>query len=499
MKIRNGLILFFCFLMAGGLFAQEENIFWNREFWKAKPSLETVKEKVAEGHDPSALTAFGFDAVTSALFSEADAEIVKYLLSQKGNGVNKLTHDGRNYIFWAAYKGNLDIMQYLLEKGSRTDIIDDKGYSLLTFTAVVGQKNPELYDLIIKNGADIKNEKSKDGANVLLLLIPHLSDFEMVDYFAKKGLNIHDKDNYGNGTFNYTARTGNMDMLKKLVEKGVDYKTSNKNGGNAFIFASEGARGVVNGLEVYNYLESLGLEPNVTTKSGANPLHNIAYDTKDSKVFDFFISKGTDLNQEDENGNTAFLNASAYNTLDVIKYLLPKIKDVNHSNNSGETALTKAVARNNAEAVSFLIQKGAKANIKDKKGNNLGYYLVDSYSPSEEEDFYVKAKVLNENGVDFSAPQTKNNTLLHIAIEKQDLKLLQFLTKHGIDINAANADGLTVLHIAAMKAKDGTLLKYLLQQGAKKELKTDFDETAYDLASENELLQANNVNIEFLK
>lgn len=499
MKIRNSSIFFFWMLLVAGLYAQEENIFWDREFWKAKPSLETVKEKVAEGHNSSALTAFGFDAVTSALFSGANTEIVKYLLSQKGNDVNKLTHDGRNYIFWAAYKGNLDIMQYLLDKGSRSDIIDDKGYSLLTFTAAVGQKNPALYDFIIKNGADVKNEKSKDGANVLLLLIPHLSDFEMVDYFVNRGLNIHDKDNYGNGAFNYTARTGNIAMLKRLVEKGVDYKTINKNGGNAFIFASEGARGVVNGLDVYNYLKSLGLEPNITTKTQVNPLHNIAYNTKDSKIFDFFISTGADINQEDENGNTPFLNASAYNTLEIIKYLFPRIKDINHGNSNGETSLTKAVARNKVDVVSFLLQKGANANIASKEGNNLAYYLVDSHDPDQEEDFYAKAKVLNQHGVDFSANQAKNNTLYHIAIQKQNLKLLRFLSKYDMDINAVNTDGLTVLHIAAMKAKDGAILKYLLQQGAKKRLKTSFDETVYDLASENELLQANNVNIEFLK
>jgi len=140
-------------------FAQENNVFLERAFWKAQPSIGVIKEKIKEGHNATQLSPFGFDAVTGALLAQADNSIVKYLLSIDGNGVNKLTHDGRTYIFWAAYKGNLEIMQYLLDKGAKTDVIDDKGYSLLTFTAVTGQTDPVLYDLIITHGANVLIEK----------------------------------------------------------------------------------------------------------------------------------------------------------------------------------------------------------------------------------------------------------------------------------------------------------------------------------------------------
>lgn len=498
----KGIKLIWIFILCGlalSASAQNKNVFLDKAFWKTQPSLETIKQKIDEGHKPTELNPFGFDAVTGALFSKADNTIVKYLLSIEGNGVNKLTHDGRTYLFWAAYKGNLEIMKYLINHGAKMDVVDDKGYTPLTFTAVVGQKDPALYDFLIKQGADVLTEKSKDGANALLLLIPHLDDFNMVNYFESKGIDMQSKDNYGNGVFNYTARTGNIALLKKLIDKGLDYKTANTEGGNAFIFASQGTRRKTNGIEVYTFLEGLGIQPNVTTKKGVNPLHNIAYSTEDKAVFDFFIKKGVSINQRDNHGNTPFMNACEYNNIDVVKHLASFVDDINVKNKKGQTALTKAISENNIDVITFLIQQKANTHGVDGKGNTLAYYLVNSYNVEDKEAFFKKAEYLKHVGLDFTINQAKQNTLYHIAIEKLDKDLIEFISEFKLDVNAKNAEGLTVLHMAAMKAKDNEILNDLIALGADKSVKTDFDESVYDLASENELLKAKGVNLQFLK
>ena len=57
------------------------------------------------------------------------------------------------------------------------------------------------------------------------------------------------------------------------------------------IFASKGTRRHTNDLDVFKYLESLGISVNITTTEGVTPLHSLAYKNKDVAVFDYFITK----------------------------------------------------------------------------------------------------------------------------------------------------------------------------------------------------------------
>ena len=133
----------------------------------------------------------------------------------------------------------------------------------------------------------------------------------------------------------------------------------------------------------------------------------------------------------------------------------------------------------------------------DTKGNTLAFYLVNTFEKSDEKSFEEKLKILINRGLSMNQKQNDGNSLLHIAAKKNNLELLRRLSQFGIDINAVNNSGYTVLHLASMMAKDESIIKYLLNEGADKNIKTEFDETAFTLAQENELLK--NKNIEYLK
>lgn len=474
---------------------ESTNEFHNRTFWQTQPDVATVKQKISEGHDPVTPNSSAFDAVCYAIMAKAPVETIDYLLSLPGNDINKSTHDGRSYLMWAGSAGDIETMKLLLSKGADTKVVGSHGFNWFTFTVNAGNENTAIYDLMVANGVNLK-ETNRTGANAILLLASHSKDGKIIEYFQQKGLDINATDKQGNNILFYAAKRGNLDLMKKYIAQGFDYKKTNTEGENMVLFASHGGRGYSNPLEVYQYFDSLGLDLTLTNNQGENALHNIASNTEDVNILDFFIKKGININQKDKEGNTAFLNAAKGNNFEILQKLAPLTKNINQQNNEGHSAITYATQRMNLEAFELLKGKGANTDIVDADGNNLYYHLFNAYSRRNSDLFDDFENALINSGVSFKKA-SKNESLLHMAIAKGENKLIQRALELGADINKKNKDGLTPLHLAAMKATDVKLLQLLISKGADKKTLTLFDESAYDLARENELL--NNTDISFLK
>tara|TARA_Y100000385_G_C13104802_1_gene646860 strand:- start:2487 stop:3710 length:1224 start_codon:yes stop_codon:yes gene_type:complete len=404
-------------------FGQSENIFLERSYWKENPTIEDVKSRIKSGVDPAEFNQHKFDAVTWAIIEKVPNSTVWFLLEQEGNDVNKRSHDGRTPIFWAAYRGNIELMTQLIAKGAKTDLIDDHGFSLVNFAATTGQIDVDLYNLCIKNGVRLNEELDKDGATPLLLITPYLKSLEMVRYFEDKGLSFDQKDKHGNNAFVYAARTGNQLLMNLALERWLDPRANND---AALIFAIKGARSVKNSVEVYRYLVEAGLSTATKDDQGMTALHHLASRCNDTEVFDFFFSKASDLNLKDSEGNTPFLIAIESNSIEIIH---------------------------------FFSQKSVNKEIVNGRGENA----------------------------------------LHIAVKRNDIAVVNEALTFDLDINAKTSEGNTALHIACMKAKDEELLKILITAGADKNSLTDFEESAFDLANENEALQSANIDLTFLK
>ncbi|QHV96993.1 ankyrin repeat domain-containing protein [Spirosoma endbachense] len=485
-------------ILAGIAFSAQaqKNVLLEQSFWQGKPDVAQVKAEVEKGNSPSQFNSNSFDPVVMAINAQAPNETIKYLLSQYGNDVNKITHDSRIYLHWAANRGNVDIMEYLIAKGSKANVEDSHGMTVLNFAAGSGQPNTQVYELCLQNGADLKKDLNHDGANALLIAIANDKDLKLTDYFVAKGLDLKSTDAAGNNAFSYAARGGNINILKALLQRGVPVNET------AMIMASQGGRQGANSIEVFQYLESLNIKPTATNKAGENVLHALVRRPKQNEIIQYFLAKGVDVNQADEEGNTAFMNAAAANRdITVLEILQPNVKNINQSNQKGATALALAVRGNSPEVIGYLLNKGADVNVTDKNGDNLAAYLVQSYAGNgpRADEFDAKLKLIQDKGLDLKAPQKNGNTLYHLAVAKNDLSLVKRLEPLQIDVNSKNKEGITALHKAAMVSKDDAMLKYLLSIGAKKDIPTNFKETAFDLASENESLAKNNVSVNFLK
>jgi len=476
------LILFIPFSQGFSL-ALSENPLTERDYWKNNPTLEQVKQAVSEGYDPTELNRYAFDPISWALIEKCDNDVVKYLLTFEGNDVNKLTHDSRTYIFWAAYKGNLDLMQHLLELGADTKIIDSHGYSVMNFCAVTGLLNTEVYDFCFKHGASIK-EVNRDGANALLLVAPFISDFNLINYFIQKGASLTDKDDLGNGLFNYAAKRGNVELLEHLISMNVSHEIIDKNGENALFKAASATRRFSNGVEVFEFLQSKGLSVTQRNNQGENLLHILSHSNPNPAVYSFLMKAGVSNMDKDENSNIPLHAACSYRELDVIHALQFNSASIQQPNDKGMTPFDLALANNEVEICVAL-----KSNSKITSVNPLAIHeLINNTGSQNIQELHSKLDLIESIPVDFNTVNESGETILHRAALNNHEEVVNTVLHLGVDANAKNNENYTPLHLACMKADNFSIIELLIENGADKTLKTEFGENAFDLAMENELL-----------
>jgi ankyrin repeat protein len=482
--------------------APQANTLMSPDFWKTKPTIEQVEAEIAKGNSPSRPDAASWDPTARAILNGAPLETIKFMVEQEGNGVKKKTHHSASYLHWAASRGNAELVNYLIGKGSDVHLTDSHGASVIGNAAANGNQDKGVYDALFKAGVSPKT-KYENGATVLMLGVAADPDLTLTDYFVSKGLSISDKDEYGRTVTDYAARTGNKELIEKLMKRGV------KPTGNALFFAAQGSRMSSNGIDTFKYLvETLKLDPKTISKDGATVLHQLIR-RPNQELIGYFMEKGVDLNKADNEGNTLLILAASGKDIQLIENtLLPKIKNINAVNEKGESALTKAISDGSSEVAALLLKNGANVNVLDKDQNNLAYHWFNSYKAGgpggngrevAEQEFEKKLAILKGAGLDVSAPQKNGNTLYHLAVAKENIKLFDKASELGANINAQDKEGATPLHKAALVAKNDKMLKKLLSLGATKELKTEFGETAYDLAKDNNFLADNKVTLDFLK
>jgi ankyrin repeat protein len=486
-------------LLLSALAQAQENKLLERSFWKSKPSLEEVQTLVAAGNKPAALNSNAFDPLVYALLEDAPEPILHYLLQAPGNNIEKRTHDGRTYLFWSAYANNLSFTKHLLDQGAKTDVLDDHGYTVLNFVASTGGQNPDLYNLLIHYDKALLRQKTRTGANALLLLLPHLSSPRMIEYLTQQGLDLNGTDLLGNNAFYYAAKGGQLDMLNWLLQSGVRADNINATGENAIMAAAMGMRRHSNNLEVFEYLADKQLDPACVSTTGNTPLLTYAANGEHTKVFDFLLAAGNRVDHTDDLGNTALMAAAKSNSPEVVQLLLNQSKNINARNKEGLSALSLAVAYNKASVVKALIEAGADVQVADEQGNTLLYYVLLAYSAETTDAFNEKLNLLEQQGLSLNSVQAEENNLFHLAAKANALALLERAHASGVPVNARNLAGLTPLHLAAMRATNTETLRYLVSIGADVTATTDFGETPYALALENEMLTKQKVPLTFLK
>jgi len=304
-------------------------------------------------------------------------------------------------------------------------------------------------------------------------------------------------------TIQEAAGKGNLDDVKRHLQKGAAVNAEDNEGNTPLICAAVGGH-----LDVVKFLVAKGADINARNAKGMSPM-SVAVKESYGDVVKFLRRSGVnhlkqykDVNASDKDGYTPLHSAvnsfHLYHNLNEVKYLVFCGAKVNAKTKYGETPLMMASEEGHLEIVKFLMDNGAKVNAKTKYGETPLMMAAKS-------GHLEIVKLLVSKGVDLKVQDYGRYTPLHWAAFWGHIDVVKFLLDNGMDVNIKNAGGwtllrhstwicwcrsldpkcntgITPLHMAASKNKL-EVVKFLVNKGANINAKDTYGETSLEIAT----------------
>jgi ankyrin repeat protein len=460
-------------------------------------------------------TTAGAQSTLADRIQAGDRQAALALIAQ-GADVNQTQPDGTTPLHWAVYRVDRELVTALLRKGARAQVVNRYGSSPLAEAARVA--NVELVAMLLEAGADA-NVGSEDGQTPLMLaartgnlavakqLVEHGADVNAREHFRdqsalmwaaaeghadmvaflvskKADLTVRAKANDwpsqitneprvqyrptgGLTSLLYAARAGCLACVKAIVEAGADVDRPNPDGMTPMMMALD------NGAPaVAHYLLDRGANPHTWDWWGRTPLY-IAVTRRGGRD-----ARAGDRSPESLAFITALLDAGV-NPNAQLAFKEPSRggRDNRFGDDlltTGATPLLRAAQTHDDAVVRLLLQHGA---------------LVDLPNASGVTPFMAAAGIGTRTAGGVLGPGPPENV---VALS---LETMEILRTAGADVNARISDvtsltariartntlterqGQTTLFFAAETGRTA-VVKYLLEHGAKVDVKDDMGRTA---------------------
>lgn len=284
---------------------------------------------------------------------------------------------------------------------------------------------------------------------------------------SKNGVNLEDKNSEGLTPLLSAAQSGNLEMVKFLIDMGADLKVKDIFQHTTLYFALRSGN-----VELVNFLmtkKKASLNSNI---GGDRPL-NISAEMGDIEMVKFLVKNGANLNAKDAWGNTPLMDAINYNKTEVSKFLLesgaagakPSAEDVSARSEgpiqiTGQDPLTNVLLRGDLSQVKLFFSKKDSLDTKDIFGNTP--LLFAAYKNVDLEII----KFLVDKGGDINEQNKGGLSLIHYAAFHQNIEEIKYLLKKGADPNMQDTSGNTPLFAAVDSGSLATVI-FLVENGAK--------------------------------
>lgn len=430
------------FLLEKGAWVNKKDIFgdWSSLHWAINTDNATfVQLLLAHGADAKKRSSRGLTPLHLACLNN-NKEIIQMVLEQ-GADVHARDDKGDTPLHLCF---DLEIIRLLLSHGANPNAVNaDKRTPFICF--MVAYPQTELFNMFMEYGADIfhvSDEKSSLIHNLLSNKDEEQQDniIQMIKILLEKGLDINAQNNCGSSPLIMACAYGMNKITLFLLQQGANLSLTNEKGNTAL---HETIYCQTDDLkERIEILISHGANINAINNEGETPLHLILDQYLDHEMtietLFFMRDQGADFTIKNNNGETPFRKALSTGNLRMVRLLLDKFAaNINDVDSDGNTALHIAIQRNNIDMLNFLLNKGINAQAVNKKRETSIHLAV-----LEGRTTQTVITLLLNRGVDINAVNQEGESALDYALREKDEKTAEFLKDHG-----AIAFKLTEIHV----------------------------------------------------
>lgn len=141
-----------------------------------------------------------------------------------------------------------------------------------------------------------------------------------------------------------------------------------------------------------------------------------------------------------------------------------------------------ACLKGNMDLMNSLLSSKVDINIRDHNKANALFHAINNETPNELFDI---CQVLINSGSEINNETNDGVTPLWKAIEREQVRVVQLLCDRDVAVNVANkSNGDTPLHLA-VRMKNKTIIKILMEKFAKTDKKNKKNQTPLDLAKDD--------------
>ena len=395
---------------------------------------------------------------------------------RSGADVNQPGKDGENLLAMAIFRnGDRTIIRALIDAGAKLDA-ETEGQLM---PAVAFNRDASLLRFLASMGFKVDNETLRAAI--------YNEDFRMFKTALDLCENPVLKNEFGFSFLHLASlRPKNPLLIAYLLKNGLGPNDETRRGDTPLLRAAEENID----QQIVSMLIMAGGNLEKKDQKGRTPLFLAIYYNKNPEVAIALIKHGAKVNTRDDKGNTPLMySALKPENAKLVETLLRYGAKIDARDSNGATALMWACSeKDNDKIVKILLEAGANPNLVAKNGFSAIDAAIDSavHKSGYSEAKSVKTvELLMKHGAKLTRKHDRLTKGWLLAASSEDgLPLVKKLLDKGVDINSSDKDGITALMEAAINNADPQMTAFLLQAGAKVDLRSRHGFTALSYATQ---------------